>query len=176
MDFIKSFFQQNAKCNGCQCNLTVSMKRRQCRICSNFDIDLFFCKQCSQVIRHKYLKIFKSKRYCNTCYELQTIHRRSGTAETLPARLDFHKKLKNTVKIIKQDPLKDYSFISKIGEGSIGSVYKAQNISSGALVALKRISLSKCFEKTKVINEIGLMQLTVHDNIIVCKAAYEFKK
>ena len=176
MDFIKTFFQKDAKCNNCQCNFTVSMKRRQCRVCSNVNIDLFFCKQCSQVVRHKYLKIFKSKRYCNTCYNSQTFHKISVSTERPRAKSAFNKKLKNTVKIIKQDPLKHYSLLLKIGEGSIGSVFKAEKISSGTLVALKRIFLSDCFEKSKVINEIGLMQLTLHENIIACKSSYEFKK
>ena len=113
MDFIKTFFQKDAKCNNCQCNFTVSMKRRQCRVCSNVNIDLFFCKQCSQVVRHKYLKILKSKRYCNTCYNSQTFHKISVSTETPRAKSAFNKKLKNTVKIIKQDPLKHYSLLFK---------------------------------------------------------------
>ena len=64
----------------------------------------------------------------------------------------------------------------KIGEGSFATVYKAQNIKTLTQVALKRIELNKCFEKTRAINEIGLMQLTIHENIIQCTAAYDYNK
>jgi Protein kinase domain len=176
MDVIKTYFKQDSKCNECQSTFSISKKRRKCKLCSNCYTEKIFCKNCSKAVRHKYFWVLKSKRYCNHCYEALPTESKSEFSEDLPNYKEFSKILKSKVQIIKHDPLKDYSFIKKIGEGAVGSVYKAQNNTSGTEVALKKIELSKCFEKNKAINEIGIMQLTVHENIIECIAAYQYNK
>lgn len=101
---------------------------------------------------------------------------RAGSAEILPKKNEFSKKMKNAVKIIKGDPLRDYFIVEKIGEGATGSVFKAEKINVGGQVALKKIELVKGFDRTRVVNEIGLMQMTLHKNIINCISAYESKR
>ena len=93
--------------------------------------------------------------------------------EPLPKRKEFSKILKSRVKILKQDPLKLYTLINRIGKGATGYVYKVQNNSNGKLVALKQIEPKKQFDKNKIINEIGIMMLSFHPNIIQCFEAYE---
>merc|ERR1711991_1232367 len=61
-----------------------------------------------------------------------------------------------------------YTKIARLGEGTYGVVYKAQNKQSGAVVALKRIRLSN--EETGVpctaIREIALLKELKHPNIV----------
>lgn len=80
------------------------------------------------------------------------------------------------IKLIKQDPLKLYSFIYKIGKGSTGCVYKVQEHSSGAFFALKQIEPKKQFSREKIMNEIRMMSISAHPNIVECYSAYEHKK
>ncbi|EFO27791.1 CMGC/CDK/CDC2 protein kinase [Loa loa] len=68
-----------------------------------------------------------------------------------------------------EDGLKYYSMIEKIGEGSFGMVYKAVDIRTGKLVALKRL----CFDRTPdgmlkpaVLREISIMRELDHPNIV----------
>merc|ERR1711916_110909 len=64
-----------------------------------------------------------------------------------------------------------YTKITRLGEGTYGVVYKAQNKQSGAVVALKRIRLSN--EETGVpctaIREIALLKELKHANIVELK-------
>merc|ERR1712065_28914 len=64
-----------------------------------------------------------------------------------------------------------YTKIARLGEGTYGVVYKAQNKQSGAVVALKRIRLSN--EETGVpctaIREIALLKELKHANIVELK-------
>ena len=72
--------------------------------------------------------------------------------------------------------MKIYTFIQRIGKGATGYVYKAQHNTTGALVALKQIEPKKNFTKEKIINEIGMMILSNHQNIVQCYEAYEYNK
>jgi serine/threonine protein kinase len=80
------------------------------------------------------------------------------------------------VKIIKKDPYKVFTLIRKIGKGATGYVYKAQNSSTGEVVALKQIELSRQFNKEKILNEIGMMMINNHPNILPCYTAFEFQQ
>merc|ERR1711991_1276120 len=64
--------------------------------------------------------------------------------------------------------MEKYTKIARLGEGTYGVVYKAQNKQSGAVVALKRIRLSN--EETGVpctaIREIALLKELKHPNIV----------
>jgi serine/threonine protein kinase len=96
--------------------------------------------------------------------------------EALPTSREFSKQLKNQVKIIKKDPYKVYTLIEKIGKGATGNVYKAQNCQSGEIVALKQIELSRQFSKEKILNEIGMMMISSHPNILECFCAFEYQQ
>lgn len=66
-----------------------------------------------------------------------------------------------------------YTITASIGSGAAGEVYKVSSLKTNKFFALKTIALTEVFEKTRVLNEIGLMKLTSHENIVKCFEAYE---
>ena len=68
--------------------------------------------------------------------------------------------------------IKDFKIISKIGRGAIGFVYKAFNVKTGALVAVKQIKLSSLHQnieekkRKSFRTEIKLLKFMNHPNIV----------
>lgn len=90
--------------------------------------------------------------------------------------IQYLQDLKNLVKIQKKDPREDFEFVEKIGKGGYSKVYKALHKQTRRISALKHIKLNKLEDRERVINEIGIMQLSRHSNIIQCLTCYEFSK
>lgn len=74
----------------------------------------------------------------------------------------------------------NYELVSKIGKGSFASVYKARNINTGALVALKVIALERLGEDERLhqnlTSEIGIMRDYNHTNICLLHEHFNTKK
>ncbi|KAJ1735528.1 Protein kinase [Coemansia sp. Benny D160-2] len=68
--------------------------------------------------------------------------------------------------VSRDDPKVLYSKVKKIGQGASGNVYKARSISSGELVAIKQMDLSKQPRKELLVNEILVMKESQHQNIV----------
>lgn len=70
--------------------------------------------------------------------------------------------------------LQRYKRLEKIGEGTYGVVYKAQDIQSGSTIALKKIRLDHEEEgvPSTAIREISLLKELDHPNIVkfVCRS------
>lgn len=66
------------------------------------------------------------------------------------------------------DCLTQYRKVEKIGEGTYGVVYKAQDLRSGRIVALKRIRLEAEDEgvPSTAIREISLLKELAHPNVV----------
>jgi serine/threonine protein kinase len=64
--------------------------------------------------------------------------------------------------------LERYSLLEKIGEGTYGTVFKANTIASGEFVAIKRIKLEAEDEgvPSTAIREISLLKELDHENIV----------
>ncbi|KYQ91365.1 p21-activated protein kinase [Tieghemostelium lacteum] len=63
------------------------------------------------------------------------------------------------------DPKKIYFNINKIGEGGAGEVFEAVNSRTNQTIAIKKMKLKAQNLKT-VVNEIGMMKNSIHDNIV----------
>jgi len=63
------------------------------------------------------------------------------------------------------DPKKIYYNINKIGEGGAGEVFEAVNSRNNQTIAIKKMKLKAQNLKT-VINEIGMMKNSLHENIV----------
>ena len=61
--------------------------------------------------------------------------------------------------------MEKYQKIEKLGEGTYGIVYKAQNKETGEIVALKRIRLDN-EEEVSDIREISILKELRHPNIV----------
>ena len=66
--------------------------------------------------------------------------------------------------------------MEKIGQGGSATVFKAVNRQTRGIIALKRVKNIKEELKQRVINEIGIMQLSVHPNVIRYNNCYEYSK
>ena len=70
------------------------------------------------------------------------------------------------VTIIKGDITQFYEVIKKIGEGSYGKIYKVKNKQSGDIRAMKQIMKSKIPNIEKFQNEMKILAMVDHPNIV----------
>ena len=70
------------------------------------------------------------------------------------------------VTIIKGDITQFYQVIKKIGEGAYGKIYKVKNKQSGDIRAMKQIMKSKIPNIEKFQNEIKILTMVDHPNIV----------
>ena len=70
------------------------------------------------------------------------------------------------VTINKGDITQFYEVIKKIGEGSFGKIYKVRNKQSGDIRAMKQITKSKIPNIEKFQNEIKILAMVDHPNIV----------
>ncbi|KAG4158621.1 hypothetical protein ERO13_D02G130100v2 [Gossypium hirsutum] len=69
--------------------------------------------------------------------------------------------------VIREDPSTKYELLNELGKGSYGAVYKARNIRTSELVAVKVISLSEGEEEYEEIRgEIEMLQQCSHSNVV----------
>jgi serine/threonine protein kinase len=88
----------------------------------------------------------------------------------------FRQDLKTLVKIQKNNPRDFFNFGRKIGEGGFSKVFQVTHKETSKVSALKQIKIDKNERKNDVINEIGMMQISRHANIIECFSCYQFEK
>ena len=59
-----------------------------------------------------------------------------------------------------------YKMLNKVGKGTFGTVYKAFELSTGRIVAVKKIKLHKNQNKNSILKEIELLKNIDHPNIV----------
>ena len=79
---------------------------------------------------------------------------------------NFIIKKESFVTINKGDITQFYEVIKKIGEGSYGKIYKVKNKQSGDIRAMKQILKSKIPDINKFQNEIKILAMVDHPNIV----------
>lgn len=94
----------------------------------------------------------------------------------LPKTKEFEGKLKKQARIKQKNPFDEYIIIKQLGQGAVGQVFEVQDKQTGEKFAIKVIKLVENFEKSRALNEIGLMQLTSHSNIVKFFDSYEVNK
>ncbi|XP_077211283.1 protein kinase superfamily protein isoform X2 [Tasmannia lanceolata] len=76
--------------------------------------------------------------------------------------------------VTKEDPTTKYELLHELGKGSYGSVYKARDIKTSELVAIKVISLSEGDEEYEEIRgEIETLQQCSHPNVVRYLGSYQ---
>ncbi|XP_039040639.1 serine/threonine-protein kinase 3-like [Hibiscus syriacus] len=69
--------------------------------------------------------------------------------------------------LIREDPSTKYELLNELGKGSYGAVYKARDIRTSKLVAVKVISLTEGEEEYEEIRgEIEMLQQCSHSNVV----------
>ncbi|XP_037537629.1 mitogen-activated protein kinase kinase kinase kinase 2 [Nematolebias whitei] len=70
------------------------------------------------------------------------------------------------------DPLEDYELIHRIGCGTYGDVFKARNIKTSELAAIKIVRLDPADDITSIQQEITMMKECKHKNIVAYFGSY----
>jgi ankyrin repeat protein len=68
--------------------------------------------------------------------------------------------------LLREDPMQDFFFLSRAGEGAHGHVDKAQHKVSGEIVAIKTIAVADEAERESIKSEIGILEGCAHENIV----------
>ncbi|KAK1296737.1 Mitogen-activated protein kinase kinase kinase 2 [Acorus calamus] len=76
--------------------------------------------------------------------------------------------------ITREDPTTKYELLHELGKGSYGSVYKARDIKTSELVAVKVISLGEGEEGyEEICSEIEMLQQCSHPNVVRYLGSYQ---
>ncbi|XP_009356427.2 serine/threonine-protein kinase dst1 [Pyrus x bretschneideri] len=76
--------------------------------------------------------------------------------------------------ITREDPTVKYDLLNELGKGSYGAVYKARDIKTSELVAIKVISLSQGEEGyEEICGEIEMLQQCNHPNVVRYLGSYQ---
>ncbi|CAI9761807.1 unnamed protein product [Fraxinus pennsylvanica] len=76
--------------------------------------------------------------------------------------------------VIREDPFTKYELLHELGKGSYGAVYKARDVRTSELVAIKVISLSEGEEGYEEIRgEIEMLQQCSHPNVVRYLGSYQ---
>ncbi|CDS35968.1 STE20 serine:threonine protein kinase [Echinococcus multilocularis] len=81
-----------------------------------------------------------------------------------------------SVVVVGSDPSNSWKNIAELGDGAFGKVYKASNIKTGQVAALKSVDFSSDEEMEDLMVEIDILHECKHPNILQLHEAYVFEK
>ncbi|TTE96761.1 Myotubularin-related protein 1 [Bagarius yarrelli] len=74
--------------------------------------------------------------------------------------------------VLNSDPLDDYELLHRIGSGTYGDVFKAQNIRTAIIAAIKVVKLEAGDDILNIQQEITMMKDCMHKNIVAYFGSY----
>ncbi|VVA94572.1 unnamed protein product [Arabis nemorensis] len=105
-------------------------------------------------------------------------NRKSGTSSPDNRKMQQQNSKMSTTSlpdsITREDPTTKYEFLNELGKGSYGSVYKARDLKTSEIVAVKVISLTEGEEGYEEIRgEIEMLQQCNHPNVVRYLGSYQ---
>jgi len=100
---------------------------------------------------------------------------KTGSLHPLPTNSEYRKCEKDNIVFIKANPSDDYIILDELGEGGFGKVYKCVNIKNKDVFAMKHIDITSSKQKIYIGNEITLMKVMEHKNIVKLYETYMYK-
>eukprot|EP00742_Colponemidia_sp_Colp-10_P002957 GILJ01003155.1.p1 GENE.GILJ01003155.1~~GILJ01003155.1.p1 ORF type:complete len:541 (+),score=66.20 GILJ01003155.1:45-1625(+) len=93
-----------------------------------------------------------------------------------PRQQEYEQVVEEASKWIEGDPTDTYDIIKKLGEGASGSVYICKNKRNNEQFALKTIKLKREDLIDEIKNEIAIMHISRHPNIVRYFETYSFSR
>mmetsp|Transcript_8799 Transcript_8799/g.17121 ORF Transcript_8799/g.17121 Transcript_8799/m.17121 type:complete len:299 (-) Transcript_8799:637-1533(-) len=94
----------------------------------------------------------------------------------MPSKSSYIQERSQIVNLVEQNPLDFYTISKELGKGASGSVMQATRTSDGKQVALKKVTMKNANDTENLLNEIALMQLSQHANVLQYFETYSFER
>lgn len=199
VDVLASVFKPDLLCAGCDAKFSLISKRRKCAVCSSLQAEKIFCKKCSIKIPDPHLGMLNPTRYCRSCYDSSVANSGSikGSAASrhsariaptqsspsprkpalpeAPTALQFDQALFKAGTMRSTDPYQTYTLVKQLGVGASGSVSLVQHRETGVQYALKLVVPRNERMEDQIINEIAIVQISKHPNIMEYVESYHYQ-
>lgn len=93
----------------------------------------------------------------------------------LPSQRSYEDIVAENSQLIESDPREKYRILSILGQGAYGSVYHVKDMDTGEDYAMKRISPGDENMKQEILQEIALLKICEHENILKLYDSYSFE-
>lgn len=199
VDVLASVFKPDLLCAGCDLKFSLISKRRKCAVCSSLHLEKIFCKKCSIKVPDQHLGMLNPTRYCKTCYDSSVANSglikgtgasrhsaRIAPAQSsevphkphepeAPTEIQFDQALFRAGTMRSTDPYETYTLIKQLGVGASGSVSLVQHRETQVQYALKLVIPRSERMEDQIINEIALVQISKHPNIMEYLESYHYQ-
>ena len=94
----------------------------------------------------------------------------------MPSKMDFDSQVRQNIQLEQSDPRDIYIVQKKLGEGASGTVFVVNSRTDDTKRALKQVIPKSPKEEENILNEIALMQMSQHGNILQYFESYKLER